>query len=128
MPIYEYTCGKCNHKFEELQPAETVLDTCPQCGAKALTRSFLPPSSNKVADKYRTSPARGWTRRPIADMVDLRSTIEAVQLGKIQQQRGATVNLRDINEQEMIHGVDDNLKDVHSKHWSYQEESEDTEY
>lgn len=35
MPIYEYRCGKCNHKFDALQKMDedgTGLK-CPQCGA-----------------------------------------------------------------------------------------------
>jgi putative FmdB family regulatory protein len=38
MPIYEFNCKKCNHKFEELVPS-SLSDTsgivCPQCGEKA---------------------------------------------------------------------------------------------
>ena len=38
MPIFEFRCKKCNHKFEELV-FSSVTDltgiTCPQCGEKA---------------------------------------------------------------------------------------------
>jgi putative FmdB family regulatory protein len=35
MPIYEYRCAKCGHRFEHL--ARTLADTaktCPKCGAR----------------------------------------------------------------------------------------------
>jgi putative FmdB family regulatory protein len=38
MPIFEFRCKECNHKFEELVlSAVTDLTdiTCPQCGEKA---------------------------------------------------------------------------------------------
>lgn len=33
MPIYEYQCQKCQHKFEEIQKvSDPHVATCPQCG------------------------------------------------------------------------------------------------
>jgi putative FmdB family regulatory protein len=33
MPIYEYKCGACGHKFEKLQKiADPPCKKCPQCG------------------------------------------------------------------------------------------------
>jgi len=36
MPIYEYSCSKCGHRFEELVFSSTDPSTirCPECGAK----------------------------------------------------------------------------------------------
>ena len=37
MPIYEYCCPKCNHKFEELRPVSEAQNTatCPKCQSQA---------------------------------------------------------------------------------------------
>lgn len=42
MPIYEYECPDCGHRFERLQPvtAEEV-EVCPNCGGQA--RRILQP-------------------------------------------------------------------------------------
>ncbi len=33
MPLYEYQCGACGHRFEKIQKLSDALeDTCPQCG------------------------------------------------------------------------------------------------
>ena len=33
MPMYEYECKKCGHKFEEIQTIkEKPLKDCPKCG------------------------------------------------------------------------------------------------
>jgi len=36
MPIYEYVCKECGHKFETL----ALEPKCPQCGSKDLERKF----------------------------------------------------------------------------------------
>lgn len=39
MPIYEYQCKKCGHKFEQLQKiTEKPLRVCPQCKKTALEK------------------------------------------------------------------------------------------
>lgn len=40
MPIYEYECQKCSHKFELLRPIDDrdVTTECPKCGAKNVHR------------------------------------------------------------------------------------------
>lgn len=43
MPIYEYKCKKCNHKFEELVFGNKKMK-CPKCGSddlKKLIPTFL---------------------------------------------------------------------------------------
>ncbi len=43
MPIYEYKCSACGHRFEKLQSfSEGPVRTCPQCGGevkKLISRS-----------------------------------------------------------------------------------------
>ena len=36
MPLYEYKCGKCGHKFEKIESySAPETQKCPKCGAKA---------------------------------------------------------------------------------------------
>ena len=44
MPIYEYACGACEHRFETIQRAsEAPLEDCPACGASALKKLLSAP-------------------------------------------------------------------------------------
>ena len=40
MPIYDYECPKCNHKFEHitLRASEKGPEGCPECGNNELLR------------------------------------------------------------------------------------------
>lgn len=41
MPIYEYTCTECGHRFEELVPAHRASKVrCPECGSLRAERAF----------------------------------------------------------------------------------------
>ena len=36
MPLYEYKCEKCGHKFEKIEPySASTVKKCPECGARA---------------------------------------------------------------------------------------------
>jgi putative FmdB family regulatory protein len=36
LPLYEYKCEKCGHRFEKIEPfSATPTKKCPKCGAKA---------------------------------------------------------------------------------------------
>ena len=36
MPLYEYKCEKCGHRFEKIEPfSASATKKCPKCGAKA---------------------------------------------------------------------------------------------
>ncbi|HVT87822.1 MAG TPA: zinc ribbon domain-containing protein [Tepidisphaeraceae bacterium] len=58
MPIYEYTCEKCNEHFEKLvrsiQNAETV--SCPKCGSTKTVRSLSVFSVGAEQNKGQSSP------------------------------------------------------------------------
>ena len=44
MPIYEYACDACEHRFETIQRASEVpLTDCPACGASALRKLLSAP-------------------------------------------------------------------------------------
>ncbi len=35
MPLYEYECKKCGHRFEKIQKfSDSMVKKCPQCGGK----------------------------------------------------------------------------------------------
>ncbi|HEX7043598.1 MAG TPA: FmdB family zinc ribbon protein [Burkholderiales bacterium] len=39
MPIYEYECGECGHRFESIQKmSDDPLTDCPSCGQSRLRR------------------------------------------------------------------------------------------
>ncbi len=43
MPLYEFTCKKCGHNFEELLTLNEVESgnmKCPACGSKRIERGF----------------------------------------------------------------------------------------
>ncbi len=41
MPIYEYTCAKCGHRFERLvRTDEDVPGKCPECGSTRIQKQF----------------------------------------------------------------------------------------
>jgi putative FmdB family regulatory protein len=36
LPLYEYKCEKCGHRFEKIEPfSASTVKKCPKCGAKA---------------------------------------------------------------------------------------------
>lgn len=44
MPLYEYKCVKCGHRFEKIEPlSASEIKKCPQCGARA-ERQLAPPA------------------------------------------------------------------------------------
>ncbi len=61
MPIYEYKCNKCNHKFEKLESfnAESV-SKCPVCGTNARRQlslgSFILKGSGWYAKDSKPAP------------------------------------------------------------------------
>lgn len=38
VPIYEFECGECGERFEELTPAGTETAECPRCGVAGAER------------------------------------------------------------------------------------------
>jgi putative FmdB family regulatory protein len=48
MPIYEYKCQKCGHKFEKLVFGEEEIK-CPECNSRRIEKLF--PSSIGIGKK-----------------------------------------------------------------------------
>ncbi len=56
MPIYEYTCAACQHRFEELvrSDREARLVKCPKCGTQRVERRLSTFAAHATAER----PAR----------------------------------------------------------------------
>jgi putative FmdB family regulatory protein len=65
VPLYEFVCRKCGHRFEELVGAHVGRDeagvACPQCGAKdpeRLVSAYAPLQHTMTAGEKRRSEAK----------------------------------------------------------------------
>jgi putative FmdB family regulatory protein len=64
MPIYDFVCGSCAHRFEEwVRKAETV-PPCPECGATEVTRELSLPQVH--SSTTRDNSLRDAKRRELA--------------------------------------------------------------
>lgn len=63
MPIYEFECGECGERFEQLVAAGTERAACPACGAAGaerrlstfgLTRQPTPGQKRRMEDRRGT--------------------------------------------------------------------------
>jgi len=61
MPIYEYKCGVCAHRFEAIQKfSDPPLDQCPKCGGPATKMQSAPAFQFKGTGWYVTDyPKKG---------------------------------------------------------------------
>jgi putative FmdB family regulatory protein len=45
MPLYEYLCGACGHRFERIQKfSDAPIDTCPACGKNDVQKLLSAPA------------------------------------------------------------------------------------
>ena len=64
MPLYEYQCKKCGHRFERIQRfSDPPVKKCPKCGGK-VEQLLSPPAvqfkgSGWYVTDYRPKPAAG---------------------------------------------------------------------
>jgi putative FmdB family regulatory protein len=60
MPLYEYTCRKCEHSFEALVTARsTTTVKCPQCESEELDQLIGLPAPGRVVDGQPATNCRG---------------------------------------------------------------------
>lgn len=59
MPLYEYLCTKCNHRFEKIQKfSDRMIKKCPECGGKVENVLHAPAVQFKGAGWYVTDYAK----------------------------------------------------------------------
>ena len=59
MPLYEYQCDACGHRFEKIQKfSDPPLDTCPQCGGAVKKLLSSPAIQFKGSGWYITDYAK----------------------------------------------------------------------
>jgi putative FmdB family regulatory protein len=61
VPIYEFECGECGARFEELIAAEAPAPACPGCGAagaRRLLSSVSPPGRQPRGAAVRSDESR----------------------------------------------------------------------
>ena len=59
MPLYEYQCTKCQHKFEKIQKfSDPPVTKCPECGGKVEQLLSAPAIQFKGAGWYVTDYAK----------------------------------------------------------------------
>lgn len=58
LPLYEYKCAKCGHRFEKIEPVSaSESKKCPKCGAKAQRLLSAPAIQFKGSGWYVTDYA-----------------------------------------------------------------------
>jgi putative FmdB family regulatory protein len=60
MPLYDYTCKKCEHSFEALVFGDEAV-TCPQCEAEQVERQLSLPAQPRTGN-----PSLGGSDLPMA--------------------------------------------------------------
>ena len=59
MPLYEYQCDKCAHRFEVIQKfSDAPIDVCPKCGGPVVKLLSSPAIQFKGTGWYITDYAR----------------------------------------------------------------------
>ena len=68
MPLYEYQCRRCKHRFERIQKfSDPILKTCPECGGTVDQLLSAPAVRFKGSGWYETDYARKGRDKSAAD-------------------------------------------------------------
>lgn len=69
MPLYEYQCDTCGHRFERIQKfSDPPVDVCPSCGKSPVTKLISAPGIQfKGAGWYITDYAGGSSKAATSD-------------------------------------------------------------
>ena len=80
MPLYEYECAKCGHRFEQIQKfSDPAVEECPSCGAHAVRKLLSSPAiqfngSGWYVTDYARKEARKTEGREKAETGDTSTT------------------------------------------------------
>jgi putative FmdB family regulatory protein len=79
MPLYEYECGACGHRFERIQKfSDPPVEECPNCGKKSVQKLMSSPAIQfKGSGWYITDYARA-----SKDSKDSKESKESKESGK----------------------------------------------
>src|SRR5947207_4248636 len=68
MPLYEYQCQKCGHRFERIQRfSDAMVKKCPECGGKVEQLISAPAVQFKGTGWYVTDYARKGSSKSSGD-------------------------------------------------------------
>ena len=71
MPIYEYACRSCEHRFETIQRAsEEPLRDCPECGDATLKKLLSAPVFRLKGGGWYETDFKSGDKRNVADSAD----------------------------------------------------------
>lgn len=71
MPIYEYACGACEHRFETIQRAsEAPLRDCPSCGEATLKKLLSAPVFRLKGSGWYETDFKTGNKRNVSDAPD----------------------------------------------------------
>ena len=83
MPIYEYACQKCGHKFDALQKMNAdPLAECPDCGEHALKKLLSAPNFRLKGSGWYETDFKTSNQRNLVDGPDKKSAKDATETGK----------------------------------------------
>ena len=83
MPIYEYACQKCGHKFDALQKMNAdPLSKCPDCGEGALKKLLSAPNFRLKGSGWYETDFKTNNQRNLVDGPDTKSAKDAPDTGK----------------------------------------------
>ena len=63
MPLYEFECQKCHHRFERIQGVSAADPKCPQCGGKVERLLHAPAVQFKGSGWYVTDYAKSGAKK-----------------------------------------------------------------
>ena len=86
MPLYEYECGACGHRFERIQKfSDPLVRKCPKCRKKRVEKLLSAPAVQfKGSGWYVTDYARkgASSARPDSEKPKEKGTMDTVDSGK----------------------------------------------
>jgi len=86
MPLYEYQCDDCGHRFEKIQKfSDPLVETCPKCGGVVHKLMSSPAIQFKGSGFYITD----YAKKNIKDTKETRDTKEAKEGKEGKESKGA---------------------------------------